>query len=378
MKLNCSYYNQRICRSCTELEVDYTDQIAKKEETLTQLLRVSSKFLLPTVTSSLEGFRSKAKFIVTGSLELPIIGLAGIEDLDAGREILNCPLHDPQINSILISVRTFITRAKLSPYEVKAKKGELKGIILFVSSTSEVYLRFILRSKESLDRISKNSAWLLENAPNIKVLSANIQPIAHAILEGEEEIFMTPRECVTHEFGSHLAEVHPQGFIQTNTMVAKKLYQKASEWIQEIGPSKFCELFSGQGAFSLTASPYFHEGFGVEINPEAVARANKSAEKNHLPNLRFISRDASLVEKEVVEFGPDVLLVNPPRRGLGESLSIIQKLAVSHLIYSSCSAESLAKDLIALEKMYRVKRIQIFDMFPHTKHFETLVWLEKF
>jgi 23S rRNA (uracil747-C5)-methyltransferase len=377
MKLDCSYYNQEICRSCTELSMDYPEQIMSKEKTLSRLLGVSSEALLPTITSPLSGFRSKAKFVITGSLESPIIGLSGLLDLDRGREILNCPLHDPQINALLTTIKSFITLTRLAPYEIKSKRGEIKGLILYISSSSEMYLRLILRSKESLDRIRKNSAEILKSIPQLKVLSVNIQPIPHAILEGEEEIFITEREYVNHEFGQIQSKIHPRGFVQTNSQVAAKLYQKASEWIQEIKPDSFCELFSGQGAFSLTASPYFSKGLGVEINPEAVTRANLTAEENGLTNLRFISRDASLVEQEVSDFNPDVLLVNPPRRGLGEALPLIKGLSVSNFIYSSCSAESLAKDLKSLEDIYRIKRLQIFDMFPHTKHFETLVWLEK-
>jgi len=293
MKLDCSYYNQRICRSCTKIETEYAEQIRHKEQALTKLLGVSPDSLSPTVTSALEGFRSKAKFVVTGSLEEPLIGLTGLGDLDLGREILNCPLHDQRINSLLSSIKPFIQEARLNPYEIKSKKGELKGLIIYVSSTSELYLRFILRSKESLDRIKKNSAHFLQNHPDVKVMSANIQPIPHAILEGEEEIFFTSEESVTHAFGPILSKVHPQGFVQTNNKVAEKLYLRASEWIKEMSPERFCELFSGQGAFSLTASAYFSQGLGVEINPEAVARANRSAHEKNMTNLRFIPKDAS-------------------------------------------------------------------------------------
>lgn len=377
MKLNCPYYNQKICLSCTEIEVDYGNQIKKKEGELTELLGVSPDNLLPTVTSSIEKFRAKAKFVITGSVDDPIIGLTGVENLDQGREILDCPLHDERINSILPSLKDFIQRAKLTPYGITSKKGEIKGIILFVSSSKEIYLRFILRSKESLDRIKKYIPSLQEENSDIKVISINIQPIPHAILEGEEEIFLTSESSVEHQFGSVRSEVHPQGFIQTNTEVAGKLYLKAAEWIRDISPEKFCELFSGQGAFSLSAAEYFRQGLGVEINPEAVDRANKTVKENHLSHLSFIAKDAGQVESEVKKFSPDALLVNPPRRGLGEALPMIQNLGVKDLIYSSCSAESLARDLKVLGNVYKIHRMQIFDMFPHTKHFETLVWLKR-
>lgn len=376
MKLVCPYYNQGICRSCTLLEVDYTDQLKQKEKTLSELLGISPSSLLPTISSKLEGFRSKAKFVVTGSQENPLIGLAGVDDLDSGREILSCPLHNPQINSVLPVLKRFISQAKLTPYEIGSKRGELKGLILFTSSTSEMYLRFILRSKESLDRIRKNLPWLQESIKDLNVISVNIQPVPHAILEGEEEIFLTSQESVGHSIGEIKSAIHPQGFVQTNEDVSKMLYKTAAKWIEEISPSKFCELFSGQGAFSFAAVRSFKEGLGVEINASAVARANQTARDSGLEHLKFIASDAAKVEKIVSDFKPEVLLVNPPRRGLGEAIEIVKQIAVKEFLYSSCSAESLAKDLESLKDHYQIKRVQIFDMFPHTKHFETLVWLQ--
>lgn len=377
MKLDCSYYNQGICRSCSEIETAYSDQVRIKEKTLTELLGVSPEKLLPTETSPLQGFRSKAKFVVTGSVDRPVIGLTGLSNLDEGREILNCPLHNPHLNAALPVLKDFIRKANIPPYEIKTKKGELKGLILFISSDSEIYLRLVLRSKEALDRIRKNANLLMSGISELKVISVNIQPIPHALLEGEEEIFITETESVSHHFGKIQSEIHPRGFIQTNSDVARKLYARASEWIQEIHPQRFCELFSGQGAFSFTASAHFSQGLGVEINPDAVERADKTAKENGLSNLRFVARDAAEVETLVSEFNPDVLLVNPPRRGLGEALPMIRNLALPEFIYSSCSAESLARDLISLQDIYEIKRLQIFDMFPHTRHFETLVWLKK-
>src|SRR5690606_23423404 len=115
---------------------------------------------------------NKAKLIVTGTMEKPIIGLYGKEDLDQGRELLNCPLHVPTINEILDYIREFITISKLIPYNVSSKVGELKGLIIFHSqSSNETYLRFIMRSKESVDRIKKNAPLLQKRFPHLKCIS---------------------------------------------------------------------------------------------------------------------------------------------------------------------------------------------------------------
>lgn len=178
----CAYFKENICRSCTLLEVDYDKQILFKEDVLKKILPESVK-LEASVTSPMSGFRNKAKLVVSGTIDDPILGLID-------REILDCPVHDPAINSILHSLIPFIRLAKLEPYNIGAKKGELKGIILFHGD--EAYLRFVLRSKEGIDRIRKNLPSLLQSHPEITSVSVNIQPVHQAILEGEEEIPMGP------------------------------------------------------------------------------------------------------------------------------------------------------------------------------------------
>ena len=378
MKTFCSYFNQGICSSCSNIELDYLSQIQNKQKKLQDLLSAFAPYQeLPAVVSATTQFRNKAKFTVTGTLENITIGLTGEAELDQGRDIKDCPLHHPAINLLVNSLPEFIALMKLTPYQIKAKTGELKGIIVYHSSDSgEMYLRFVLRSKESLDRIKKHIPALIQKFPSLKSVSANIQPIAHAILEGEEEIFFTSQNYITHKLGKLGMTLHPQGFVQTNQDMAHKLYSTAAEWVKEIAPSRFAELFSGQGAFSFFIQEYVKEAIGVEINPEAVMRANETARSNGWNHLKFIASDAGKVKELVLGFDPDVILVNPPRRGLGEAIHLVKEVKSPFFIYSSCNAETLAQDLEKLKAEFTVVRAQLFDMFPHTDHFETLVLLK--
>ena len=374
MKTFCGYYDQGICQSCRLIETDYSDQLKAKEAKLTQALNIP---LLPSVNSQTQGFRNKAKLTVTGSLDQPIIGLWGEDSLDLGREILNCPLHHPVINSILADLPDFIRATKLVPYQIKDKKGELKGVILYHSARSnETYLRFVLRSKESLDRIKKHLPLLQNKYPHLSCISANIQPVPHAILEGEEEIILSEKNYIEHELEGIKLKIGPKGFVQTNQTVAEKLYVAASSWMGELGIKRFAEVFSGQGAFSFFAARSVNEAIGFEIDSDAVKVANNTAMTLGLSHLKFISKDAAEIGTELKNFSPDLVLVNPPRRGLGLSLPLFKE-GYPYLIYSSCSAETLIKDLKDLRDVYEIKRAQIFDMFPHTEHFETLVLLQR-
>lgn len=362
----CAYFKENICRSCTLLETDYNHQIILKEETLKAAL--GSVEILPSVRSQISGFRNKAKIVVSGTEENPILGLLE-------KEILDCPVHDPIINKILHHLVPFIRQCKLVPYSVAEKKGELKGIILFHGD--ETYVRFVLRSKEGLDRVKKNLPPFLHAHPEITSVSVNIQPIHQAILEGEEEISLGPQNFIRQSFGNLKMRLRPQAFVQTNQQVAAKLYETAASWVKEKKVERFLELFSGQGAFSFHSAPYVKEATGVEINPEAVLMASATAQELGLSHLKFISLDAGKSGEIIRSMNPDLILVNPPRRGLSESLPLLKETNAEWLIYSSCSVESLRKDLVELASHYEVVKAQLFDMFPHTAHFETLVLLRK-
>lgn len=362
----CAYFKENICRSCSLIETDYDQQISMKEDSLKKSLRLSE--LLPTIRSEVSGFRNKAKIIVSGSTDSPVLGLLE-------KEILNCPVHDPAINKLLHDLIPFIREAKLIPYSVPEKKGELKGIIIFHGE--ETYLRFVLRSKESLDRVKKNLPSLLSLHPEITSVSVNIQPIHQAILEGEEEIHLGPENFIRQSYGKLKLKLRPEAFVQTNQKVAAKLYQTAADWVKEKDVERFLELFSGQGAFSFHAAQSVKEAIGVEINPEAVIIANETARELALTHLKFIALDAGRSGEIIRNEEPDLILVNPPRRGLADSLPLLKSSGSKWVIYSSCSVESLERDVSALATHYEVIKAQIFDMFPHTAHFETLVLLRR-
>jgi 23S rRNA (uracil747-C5)-methyltransferase len=309
-----------------------------------------------------------------------VLGLAGEGDLDRGRELLACPIHHPRLNAVIAALPDFIREFDLIPYRIAERKGELKGLILFYSAeTGEMYLRFVLRSKECVARIRKGLPKLAAAFPELVVVSTNLQPIPHAILEGPEEVVLTERRAIRHAVGGIPFRLSPAAFVQTNSEVAAKLYATAADWIAESGAKRVAELFCGQGAFSFFAArkPGVEALLGVDVNADGVAAANESAREQGLARLAFRAADAADVARELADFAPDLLLVNPPRRGLGRARATVRELAPRTLVYSSCEIATLAEDLRAFAPEYRLERARVFDLFPHTEHFETLVRLTR-
>jgi 23S rRNA (uracil747-C5)-methyltransferase len=375
----CHYFETGHCRSCASIQQDYSAQLRLKEEKLRRDLAAGASLSLePTVGSSLLAFRNRAKMAVTGTVDHPVIGLHGEGHLDRGRELLSCPIHHPRINEVLAALPALLRLHRIAPYRIDERRGELKGLIAFYSPQSEeMYLRFVLRSQESVARLRKMLFELQSRFPFLVCVSANLQPIPHAILEGPEEIFLTQRTSIVHQLGNLRLSLAPQAFVQTNVEVATKLYETAAKWIAEVRPSRAMELFCGQGAFSLMAASSAESWLGIEVNPAAVREATEAALSLGASHVRFQCADATRVGPEIEAFSPELMLVNPPRRGLAGAVDLIAKALPRNAIYSSCNSESLALDLKSLGKHYGVRRAQIFDLFPHTEHFETLVWLER-
>jgi 23S rRNA (uracil747-C5)-methyltransferase len=388
----CTYFNANRCGSCQWIEKDYGRQIREKEERIRAKLGLAEDFRMesPALSAS-EGFRNRAKMTVTGTASDPVIGLPGASTtdlgrLDEGRELLDCPIHHPKLNELFNLVKAFITRFGIVPYRMGERRGELKGLIAFYSPDSqEMYLRFVLRSRASVRAIEKMLPELQRSLPELTCISVNLQPIPHAILEGAEEIILTERKWIRHRLGPVELKLAPQAFVQTHVEGATRLYETAARWIAEAGTpahpvERMLELFCGQGAFSFFAQASVQNVLGIEINADAIRAAQETAQERGFRHLRFKVADAMRVAEEIAEFAPDLILVNPPRRGLGGGVELIAKAAPPNFIYSSCSIETLAQDLKVLRAQipaYRVKKVQLFDFFPHTAHFETLVELEK-
>lgn len=235
-------------------------------------------------------------------------------------------------------------------------------------------LRFVARSHAVLERIERNLPMLTAAFPMIEVISVNIQPVHMARLEGEEEIFLTETQSLLEHFNDVPMVIRPKSFFQTNPKVAEQLYATARAWVREIAPTQMWDLFCGVGGFALHCAAPDTAVTGIEIEPEAIASAQRSAQMMGIDNLSFAALDSAKFSQSQMS-APELVLVNPPRRGLGSELTAqLEALAPKHILYSSCNPQTMVKDIAELSS-YQMIRVQWFDMFPHTDHAEVLTLL---
>jgi 23S rRNA (uracil747-C5)-methyltransferase len=401
----------------------YTDQIRTKEGHCRELLADvggESVTWLPPVTGPESGFRNKAKMVVGGTARAPVLGILAQEqapghaharspepapehtpdpapehtDTDEPRtahtrarrpepaprvvDLTDCGLYPASLQAAFPALAAFITRANLAPYDLDTRRGELKYLIVTQSPAGELMVRFVLRSQEPIARIRKHLASLRADLPELTVASANVQPEHKAIIEGDLEIPLTERETLAMRVGRLDLHLRPQSFFQTNTPVAAALYQQAAEWVDEVAPRTVWDLYCGVGGFALHCAAPGRLVTGVETSADAVASARLTAADAGIPGTTFLAGDATAFALAAApDDVPDLVVVNPPRRGIGPELAgWLERSGVERVVYSSCNAVSLARDLAAMPSL-RPTRARVLDMFPQTKHFEVLTLLER-
>lgn len=322
--------------------------------------------------------RTKAKFAVAGTLNHPVIGML---DTDLrGIELINCPLHVPIINRAAARLSQTITSAKLVPYDAHSRRGELKYLIVSANSTqTELMIRFVLRSTESVPRIQKALPELQAALPELRVVSCNIQPKPAAILEGAEELVLTASGSISEEYNGVVLNFAPQSFQQVTPEIAAALYRRAAQAAAHERPSSALDLFCGVGGFALAVAPHVAHITGIELSHSAIACAARAAAAAGLSSrTEFLCGDVANYLRNLAAFAFDLIIVNPPRRGLGEEIvDSILRLSPRLLFYSSCNPESLTKDMQRLRSAYSVSAAAPFDMFPLTSHLELFVAMHR-
>lgn len=391
--MRCHHFESGECRSCTLLDLPRPRQLAAGRERVESLLapylagsdalRGSTAWQDPIVGAE-GGFRARGKMAVGGTAQEPILGLPG-QALSA--DLCDCPLYPAGVEEVLEGAKSLIRRAQVPPYDVARRRGELKNVLVTASPDGEHLLRLVLRSEKALGRIREHLPALLAVHPSVVAVTANIHPDHTTRVEGEHEIHLAGAESIAVRTGDVTLFSRPQSFLQTNTEVAGDLYRQAATWIGQIledraAPApRIWDLYCGLGGFALhiaRALPAAHVT-GVEVSAQAIDGAREASAAQGIP-ATFLADDATAwaIREAAGEAGPpDVVVVNPPRRGIGSELAAwLEGSGAADVIYSSCNPATLATDLAAMPSL-RITAGRFVDMFPHTEHAEVIVRLRR-
>ena len=254
------------------------------------------------------------------------------------------------------------------------RKARSSGQILVDLVTSTPFLS--QKEQEELDR--KLTAQLIGLA-----LEGTITGILHTYNDSVADTIQSDRtellfgtDRITENLLGMQFQITPFSFFQTNSAGAQVLYSIVRNYIGDTKDKVLFDLYSGTGTIAQILAPVAKHVTGVEIVPEAVEAARINAKQNHLDNCDFICGDVLKVIDSMKE-KPDAIVLDPPREGIHpKAMPKILKYGVETIIYISCKATSLKRDLVPLQQAgYRVKKMALVDLFPGTCHVETVCLL---
>lgn len=282
------------------------------------------------------------------------------------------------IDEIVVGIRDILVEFNEKPYDARTNTGNIRHIIVrHGQNTGEVMVVLVTRSK-SLFPQSKIVPAIAALSDNIVSIVHNVNPLKTAAIMGPESKVVYGKDTFKEVILENTYEVTAESFLQVNTPQAEVLYQTLLDTLQLDGTEVVLDAYSGIGTISLSLAQRAKEVIGIEIVEEAVIVAVKNAEINEISNISFIAGDVIEGIKEL-SLKPDVVVVDPPRKGLESSfINDVIALSPEKIAYVSCNPATLVRDLKPFVSAgYSIDSVQPVDMFPQTTHIESIVLLVK-
>lgn len=284
-------------------------------------------------------------------------------------EFEECFIQSVLANRIVLSLKAKLLRWGVADY--------FRHILIkHAQGTGEVMLGLIVKEK-TVPHISEVVEEIVAEFPAICSVILNINKRNDNVILGEEEVLLLGRDYIEDVFAGIRVRLSLKSFYQVNTNQMVKLYDQVVKVAEFDGEQVVLDLFSGIGTISLYVSRFVKAVTGVEIVESAVLNARDNALMNGIKNAEFFLDDASARLDHYLA-GKDVVIVDPPRKGLSRDLiaSLVDS-GIGHIVYVSCNPATLARDLKIFGEWYDFSYIQPVDMFPGTLHCECVVSLKR-
>ena len=374
---DCPYYGK--CGGCDFRHMDREEELyAKKTRMQDALRRIGGSDV--QVEEILAGerlhYRNKSQFPIAAD------GTVGFYKARSHRVIPveNCLLQKVDTNNVQLKFDRYIRLYNVSCYDERTRQGLLRHLYVRTNGAGESLVCIFANGRE-LPHKAELVALLREASPRIVgvVLGVNTQPTG-AIL-GKEYRTLWGTDVLTDELCGLTFRLSVPSFYQVNREMAEVLYAKAVEFAGLTGGETVLDLYCGAGTITQVMARHAGRAIGAEIVPEAIEDAKANAKRNGVENVEFFCGDASAVAADYAAKGlrPDVICVDPPRKGLApEVVRAAAQMAPRRIVYVSCDPATLARDvkLFAAEG-YGAVRAAAVDMFPGTANVESVVALER-
>ncbi|HCT4437652.1 TPA: 23S rRNA (uracil(1939)-C(5))-methyltransferase RlmD [Klebsiella aerogenes] len=346
-----------VCGGCQQQHASIELQQQSKRAALSRLMK---RDVDDIIAAEPWGYRRRARLSLnyqpkTQQLQMGFRKANSSEIID----VVQCPVLVPQLEALLSAVRECLTslqsQRQLGHVElVQADNGPLMVLRHTAALTAA--------DKEKLERFSQTHGLSLYLAPQSEILEH---------IRGDEPWYTSD--------GLRLV-FSPRDFIQVNDGVNQKMVRTALAWLDIQPQDRVLDLFCGMGNFTLPLAKAAASVVGVEGVPALVAKGRENAALNGLQNVTFFHEnlEEDVTRQAWAKHGFDKILLDPARAGAPGVMAHIIKLAPRRVVYVSCNPATLARDSEALlQAGYRIQRLAMLDMFPHTGHLESIVLFER-
>ena len=379
---DCTTYKR--CGGCSLRHIKYEETLKMKQNAVQSLVNKTLKNKIEVEdTLGMENpyhYRNKAQYPVGLNKDgKPVIGVFA----NRTHEIIpinTCFIQNKQTEEIAKYIFEFLVKNNISVYNEKTQKGLVRHIVTKIGiKTNEIMCILVINGKE-MAKEKELVEELTNKFKNIKTIVKNINTKNTNVILGNENINLFGDGYITDILGEYKFKISPMSFYQINPIQAEKLYNLGVESANITKNDVVFDLYCGIGTISLFMSKFAKKVYGVEIVEEAIVAAKENAKMNNVDNTEFIAGDVEKVLDKLVnvkQIMPDIIMVDPPRRGLDNtSIENIKKVRPKKVVYISCNPATLVRDLAKLEEIYEVKQITPVDMFPFTSHVEVCALLE--
>ena len=265
------------------------------------------------------------------------------------------------------------------PYDYEKKRGTIRHIYVRVGEKSGESQLTLISATKKMPKLDVLVERLRAAAPSLTGILLNHNQRDDNVILGDRTDVLWGEPMLEDRLCGHTFLLSPEAFYQVNHAQAERLYACAVDYAGLTGEETVLDLYCGAGTITLALAEHAKTAIGVEIVPEAIENAKRNALRNGMENTEFFCADAGQAAQRLAKRGIDVLVVDPPRKGLDATArDAILKMQPPKVVYVSCDPATLARDVAELcGAGYTLEKAQAFDLFPRTFHVETVVLLSR-
>lgn len=375
---DCPYYGR--CGGCDFRHMSYEEELwAKRARVQDALTRIGGAEVTVEEILGAEQplhYRNKSIYPISPAGEVGFYRARSHQVV----HVEHCLIQKPEADALAQAVRDYIARFRVEPYNEATGRGLLRHLYVRTSCRGES-LACLLVNGSRLPHEQELVDMLRAAVPGVcgVVLGENTRR-GNAIL-GERYRTLWGRDYLTDTLCGLELRLSVPSFYQVNHDQAQRLYEKALEYAGLTGRELAVDLYCGAGTITQVLARRARHVIGGEIVPEAIRDAEDSARRNGVENVEFLCGDASRLAAELRQRGlrPDVICVDPPRKGLApDVVEAAASMTPGRIVYVSCDPATLARDVARFAPLgYYPVRACAVDLFPGTAHVETVCLLSK-